>query len=384
MGAKWQKWWKSIVIGLVIIAVLALLLFIVINRNEPWTGFGEQQKSDSTLPAKTLWDWLDLFVVSFVVALALFWLNTSQKRREDKRETEREEKEAQRQLDNQRQATLLDYYDKMSKLIFEERLVRIAAKWQEIKAPEKAPVVVVARALTLSTFRNLDPGRNAAVLRFLGDAGLAGKIPRGTDMQGIDFTGSDLRLANLENAYLKWSNMCGTTLSGANLYRAHLFGAFLSEAFLDGADLSRANLSDAHLFKANLGDANLNGANLNLANLNEADLTWANLNDAGLIGTNLSEANLCEANLHGADLSGADLTDADLSGANLSGAKLPGANLRGAKYNDLTVWPDGLNPIDAGAILVDLSVGSIKDSKDARANLIELFGRPIMESDEEE
>ena len=50
----------------------------------------------------------------------------------------------------------------------------------------------------------------------------------------------------------------------------------------------------------------------------------------------------------GADLQGIDLSDADLTGANLSGAKLSGA-----KYSANTKWPEGFDPVAAGAEMVD-------------------------------
>jgi uncharacterized protein YjbI with pentapeptide repeats len=238
----------AVYVLLIVSGVFWLAIMIRFPERFPdWVGIRQLPKTDGVQPAKTLWDWLDLFIVSLVVALALFWLNTSQKNREDKREAEREAQEEKRQIDNQQQTTLLDYYDKMSELILEKRLGRIAARWEEIKAPEKAPVVVVARTLTLSTFRNLDSSRNASVLRFLGDAGLADKILSGTDTQNVDFSYSDLTLANLKGAYL-----FGAKLNGANLI----------EADLSGADLSLANLREADLSGADLIEADLSGADL--------------------------------------------------------------------------------------------------------------------------
>jgi len=54
----------------------------------------------------------------------------------------------------------------------------------------------------------------------------------------------------------------GVNLRGANLHRANLCGADLSWANLCGADLSWANLRGANLCEANLREADLRGANL--------------------------------------------------------------------------------------------------------------------------
>ena len=68
---------------------------------------------------------------------------------------------------------------------------------------------------------------------------------------------------------------------------------------------------------------------------------------ADLTGANLAGANLKGANLNGANLAGANLLNADLSGADLNSAKLSGAF-----YDIQTKWPDGFDPIKAGAVLI--------------------------------
>ena len=48
----------------------------------------------------------------------------------------------------------------------------------------------------------------------------------------------------------------------------------------------------------------------------------------------------------------ANLNYANLSGANLTDANLRSAYLSGVRYNALTQWPVGFDPIDAGAVEV--------------------------------
>jgi len=325
------RFWVSLA-GLII---LALILAETIRRGN--TG----------LDGKTLWDLVDLFIVSIVVVLALFWLNRSQKRRE-----------IERQKDDQQQAALQAYFDKMSELLINQSL----GDEEDVEASEKAKLV--ARALTLSVFRSLDPGRNAAVLRFLSDAELLveHRILRSSDMININFSKANLYAANLRaadlsrvhlnRANLGFANLGFADLSRANLGRANLGFADLSGAFLSGADLNEADLNDA-----NLGGANLRGANLDGANLSGANLGFANLGFADLSTADLSRANLSGANLRGANLRGADLSRASLNGANLGGAKL-----RGAQYTNDTQWSDSFNPKEAGAILVDDEDIPIEDS----------------------
>jgi hypothetical protein len=78
-----------------------------------------------------------------------------------------------------------------------------------------------------------------------------------------DFTGANLRIANLS----------GADLSGADLRVANLRGANLSGADLSGADLRVANLRGADLSGADLRGANLSGADLRGANLRGSDMS---------------------------------------------------------------------------------------------------------------
>lgn len=70
-----------------------------------------------------------------------------------------------------------------------------------------------------------------------------------------DFTGVNLRNANLEGVYLKHAN-----LKGANLDGARLDGSDLRMASLDGAQLGGVSLNDANLEKASLKGAVLGGS----------------------------------------------------------------------------------------------------------------------------
>jgi len=119
-----------------------------------------------------------------------------------------------------------------------------------------------------------------------------------------------------------------------DLSYTNLRGANLSEAYLALADLTKANLSWAYLDHTNLNGANLNWANLNEAKFFKANLSKAQLFDAQLCGVDLNEANLSLANLRKSDLSSANLVGADLKETKLSRANLNGTDLRGA--NELT------------------------------------------------
>ncbi len=124
-----------------------------------------------------------------------------------------------------------------------------------------------------------------------------------------------------------------------------------------GADLTKAKLHGAVLRSTDLSETDLSGADLIGADLTMADLRRALYDDATVwpVGYPYQTSGAAgpKANLTRADLNGAYLSEADLCGAILTEAKLQGANLADAKYDDATKWPDGFDPVAAGAKKAD-------------------------------
>lgn len=195
-----------------------------------------------------------------------------------------------------------------------------------------------------------------------------------------DFSGTDLRNANLCNINLTDSSLTGAVLSHANLInarltRSNLTGADLSHANLTSADLTHSSLTGADLSHANLTSTKLTCVNLRSANLTNTtivgaildtnsflafynagirnfnkitfigiDLIGANLTGITIVGATLNHNSLLafynaqirdfrEVNLHFLTFSG-NLSHLNLAGANLTGANLTGANLTGTNLTD--------------------------------------------------
>ena len=288
-----------------------------------WTGFTEQNGS-----TKTLWDWLQLLgilAVPAVIGIGAWVFTTKQV----------QEREAEN-IDNQREAALQEYMNKMLELLLVNDL-RHSSEDDEVRK--------IARVRTVTVLRKLDPVRKASVLQFLQETDLLNKDKRVVELVGVDLGGARLSGANLNGvtlsgANLSGANLNGATLSEANLNGANLSGTYLNDADLRGADLKKADLSEANLgwsilsgparSRIFLGPSNLSGANLSGANLSKANLRGANLTGVNLSGANLSEINLSGANLSGVNLSDIDLSTINLSNANLSNTNLSRADLRGA------------------------------------------------------
>ena len=138
---------------------------------------------------------------------------------------------------------------------------------------------------------------------------------------------------------------------------------WLKDGALHGADLMYANLFQTKLDSANLSYANLYKADLREADLKYANLTYCQCYAADFSKTDLGNANFQEAFLFKANFQNAyglfvrfddaNLESAKLQGANLGLAKLTGTQLRFAKYSSNTIFPEGFDPVAAGAIFVE-------------------------------
>lgn len=254
-----RKWLREkrkllVVAGIIILLVLFIMSFIGGYWFKwEWTGFR----------VKTEWDWLNLLgvlAIPVVVALGAAWYTAQQGKVSD-----RENK------DNQREAALQTYIDKMSALLLNNDL-RESQPGTEVRN--------IAQILTLTVLRRLDEERKGIVLQLLQDAGLIRK----------DKLVITLKNANLSGVKLRGGNLRGSNLAGANLVEAKLNAVDFSEANLSGAELTKAELSVSNFHRANLAGTHLAGADLAEANFSEAKLTGAFLSSADLAGANLQGA----------------------------------------------------------------------------------------------
>jgi uncharacterized protein YjbI with pentapeptide repeats len=363
MGARFRSWWQQIkkhrvaIVVTTAIIVVAVVL-IIVGYWFDWSGFngyiqvstihtisgptaGTVTRTEAYQPDKTLWDWLQLLIIPVVLVIAGYVINLTISRGEQEatkqralseREAAEKRAETEREvaIDNQREAALQEYIDRIAELLLEKKLRESKSEEDEVRK--------IARIRTLTTLARLDKKRKKDVLQFLNESGL---IERDTPF--IRLYGANLSEANLSGVNLSGANLVDVDLSGANLSRAQLGyipfppedeqedikGANLSRANLTGADLSRADLEEVKLRNANLTKANLSGANLE-----RADLWRANLTEAVLSFAKLTDAGLSFANLTGADLTNAELNSYQYD--NESYDKERGPDLRNAKLNGVT------------------------------------------------
>src|SRR5205085_3193827 len=124
-----------------IIAVLlgcTLLFGIVAGHWFGWTWIGFN---------KSLWDWMQLLIIPVALAFVAIWFNRVERRNEQAISS-----------DNQQEAALQAYLDKMSELLLKEGL-RQSETDSEVRN--------IARARTLTMLRKLDGQRKGSLLQFL-------------------------------------------------------------------------------------------------------------------------------------------------------------------------------------------------------------------------
>jgi uncharacterized protein YjbI with pentapeptide repeats len=240
-------------IGGIVFVDLIGLIFAGYGFNWDWPGFNEHlgPQFPQDRPTKTLWDWLQLLFVPGVLTLGAMWFMARQNRdRKIARDIA---------LDNQQEAELQHYLDKMSELLLVHDLRN---------SSEYAEGGKIARVRTLTILPRLDAERKGNVLRFLHESELIDK---------------DKRIIDLSEANLSEAHLIDANLSEAHLREADLRGADLRGAFLRGADLRGADLSEADLRGADLSDADLQFSGLGGANLRKASVTREQLDQASVL-----------------------------------------------------------------------------------------------------
>jgi uncharacterized protein YjbI with pentapeptide repeats len=259
----------------------------------------ERQQSEETkqsrwgLRGKTVWDWLQLFIVPLVlVGIGLLFemqqADRQQATEDQQQALEERRAEAERELAEQRaqDEALQAYFDQMSGLILDRDL---------LTSEDGDSVRLLARARTITILRRLDSVRNFDILQFLQEAQLISvtnpvvRLDRsnlsGADLSGVDLSGADLRFVVASGTNMSGTNMNGTDLSYALSVNADLSGADLSVAILRGAILRGADLRETYLIETDLSDADLGDAHLR-----DANLSGANLRDAsGITDEQLEE-----------------------------------------------------------------------------------------------
>lgn len=329
---------------LILLGVLACVSYIARTASWfGWTGFAQSQRVvNGQRRGRTLWDWLGLLIVPFILSAGVVGFSAFQNQANTEYNKRQANIAAIQQTNtmtiahNQEQQSIVQsYLDRMSDLLLNPN-IRLKQGQQGVD------LRILARARTLTILLDLDTDQKATIVRFLYYGELIGQYKLDPTYAFYDPV-VDLTTANLSGV-----NLDDTYLGGANFQVANLSGASLIGANLSGAYLAGVNLSNAHLHQAYFCYANFTGAAL----LKHADLSNAHLSGVNLMGADLTNVNLSGANLSATDPdpacpAGKPPVAANLTNANLTGANLSNAILTGVIWGN-TTCPDGKNSNSVG------------------------------------
>ncbi len=135
----------------------------------------------------------------------------------------------------------------------------------------------------------------------------------------------------LQGISLKRKKMCGINFSGCNLRSADLTKVRLTDADLRGCDLSHAKFTRSIIRSSDFTRANLTNSDLALADIRRSQFLEADLQLATLRGANLYKSRLINARAIRTDFLGANLYKTDFTGAVLSETVFADTNLSGTK-----------------------------------------------------
>jgi hypothetical protein len=172
-----------------------------------------------------LWDWISILFVPLIVLAAAKWFSTHQSEVSD---TMGKQQQTDIQLAHECQldVVLEAYLNHMSDLLLHKNLSR-SQPGSEVRS--------IARALTLTALQMVGKNRKGVLLQFLHEAGL---ITQNKTI--IDLRRGDLREADLSGADLREADLSGADLSGADLSGANLSGARLIESKVTAEQLATA------------------------------------------------------------------------------------------------------------------------------------------------
>jgi uncharacterized protein YjbI with pentapeptide repeats len=261
-----MKTFQAVLI-IIILIIIGFIAFAIISDPPSWTGFGESKVDATRIPAKTLWDWLDLLIIPVTIGIIGWLFSKIEKEKSKKREEERSQNE-----------TLESFLQTMTNLIIEHKLQNTPT----------SQTLAIARARINIAINNLNGERKGQVLQFLYESDLINIIPK------LSLLGANFQNAVLDEIVLGKSEIKGVYFNKSSIQNANLNGAIFtgcdfsevnfSNSLVKNVDLSYANLTKAKLINLDLTTVNFEGANLTKANLKESKILKKQLE--GIINRN--------------------------------------------------------------------------------------------------
>jgi len=211
----------------------------------------------------------------------------------------------------------------------------------------------------------------------------------GSDLRNSDFSNSDVSYANFELSDLTGSNFEGAKIDQIKLKRAKLldvnFSSVKFNSDLNYVDFRGSNLSDTDLTEHVLKNTVLSNTNMKGANLTGAILSYEEIDRYNF----LDNSDIRFTNFYGATLVGIDftkiknksLTGVDFTLASLAYVKLPGVDLSGVIFDTTNIRNANLSGQDFTATSSDSFFNSsffVSDLSNANFEAMDLFDDSLL------
>ncbi len=271
-------------VGTFILLAIILLLFLRLVKGyvwADWTGFGDFVNPIGEYHrAKTLWDWLELLIIPFVLAFLVYWFNRQERRYEIRIAEQRTQLERELTRDRSEESALQKYLTEMSEFLINGKL------WDSSPNDE---VRFIAQLKTVTLLRLLSKDRRNIVFQFIQDAGLGKFLMVRAKVRFLDLSGSRILGISFNNADLTGTIFKDSTLVAVDLSKANLAGSNFQNTYLTGVDFTEANLSKRSFVDIRLGKKNVSGP---IKSKEDELLDGADFNGARFIAVDFTKANL--------------------------------------------------------------------------------------------
>ncbi len=164
-------------------------------------------------------------------------------------------------------------------------------------------------------------------------------------LEGLDFKGTTLTNHTFEQPEIK-----DVSFTDANLDGLRFSGGKITNLKINNGSLSNASFNQMTLKDVKISQSNLQRIDFSKSVISKLALHASDLSGAKFQGAEIYDGRFNRQDFKNADLSDSKILNSHLEAANLKNAVLKGISLKETVYDCETQWPEGFDPIAAGAI----------------------------------
>lgn len=286
------------------VCIFSVLLFIyLIFANIFGAKYWLQETGFS---GKYLWDWLNLAILPISLSSVLYFLQSSEKKKDRAIEEEK-----------QRETDFREYTRYITSLIKDINL----DNYEDCNS-----IHAIANLETSTIISKLDNKRLGFLISFLSSSGLIQK--RMNDYTLISINNIDLSSLSL-NPFV------------------------FQTCYLNSCKFSNSNLELFQFQNSTLFNLDFSNAIINFSDFSNSKIIGTKFVNSKLAGAIFSNSEIKSSNFSNSLLLQSEFKNCKFNGVNFTNACLDQTNFQNVRYTNNTIWPEGFDPIAAGAIIVD-------------------------------